>query len=646
MNDTTNNPVRRRKPSGARKAIVAAVVVAVAGGGWYGWKQYKTGKAEEGAYFTAPIGRGDIEDLVTSTGKLQPRDYVDVGAQVSGQIEKIYVEVGDVVEKGDVLARIDATTAAAKVDQMRAQLLQAQTNLEDSRNSLEKAERDAKRQAALLAADATTKESKLNADTQLISAQNRIKTQTASIDVQAAALKIEERNLAFTEIRAPISGTVMSIKVKEGQTVNASQNVPNVLQIADLNTMTVQSEVSEADISKLYNGIQVYFTTLNSNRRWYGELKRIEPTPKEQNSVVLYNALFDVQNEMQNGSTALRPQMTAQVYFVSAEARDVLMVPMSAITQGQQITRELRDKERAKGGESAAAAGGPGGGFPGGPPGAAGAPGAQGAAPAAAAGAAAATTTPGAAREGAATVAANTAAPAAAGSAPAAGAQGAGNANRPGGQGNRQFNAQNGAGGAQSARGQGGGNFNGPRPGGSGAPGGAGAAGGPGGARGQGGFNPQMMQNMTQEEREQMMARFRGQGGGGGMQGGNFNGQRPGGANGQRGNFGGQRSMGGAQNAAAAGPRPAQRRNATVAVMKADGTLDMRRIVYGVTNRVQAEVLEGLKEGEEVVIGKKETEAAAAARPNNNNNNNNNNFQNNRGNNFQGGGNFQGGRPF
>jgi macrolide-specific efflux system membrane fusion protein len=618
MNDTTNTPGRRRKSSGGRKAIIAAVVVALAGGGYYGWHTYKASKSKEGEYITARIEKGNIEDLVTSTGTLQPLQFVDVGAQVSGQIQKLYVEVGDVVQKGDVLAEIDATTAEAKVEQMRAQLLQAETNLEDSMNSLEKAERDAIRQKNLYEAGASTKEAKLNADTALTSAQNRIKTQKASIAVQKAQLTIEERNLGYTKITAPQLGTVMSIKVKEGQTVNATQTVPNVLQIADLTTMTVQSEVSEADVAKLYKGIPVYFTTLSdSNKRWYSTLKRIEPTPKVQNSVVLYNALFDVEND-EGGN--LRPQMTTQVFFVGAQASDVLMVPMAAIQQGQQIARELAQKEREKNGNKAgpAGAGGPPGGPPGGMPGGRpGAGGATGAAPAAA-GPAAANTAPGGAREGGATAAANTAAPGA-GSAPAAGSPGAaGQGNRPNGQGNRTAAQGEGQNNRQGMRnGQAGGDFNGPRPG----------AGGPGG-----------FQNMTPEEREKAFARMRQ---GGGFQGGAGSGQRMGGFGGQRGGAG-NAAIGSNGGGAAAGPRPAPRRNGTVMVKKADGTLEARRIVYGITNRVHAQVLEGLTEGEEVIVGKRESEAASASTPRpNNNNNNNNNFQNNRGGgNFQGGGNF------
>jgi macrolide-specific efflux system membrane fusion protein len=607
---TASNPRRRKSRSG----LIFATVVIVAAGGWYGVHKYLNKGDDEGGYLFAEVTTGDIEDLVTSTGTLQPRDYVDVGAQVSGQIERIYVEVGDVVQKGDKLVSIDAQTAEAKVDQLKAQLLQAETNLEDSKNSLEKAERDYKRQVNLLAADATTKETVLNQETTLIQARNRIKTQSASIEVQKAALRIEERNLGYTTIVAPIAGTVMKISVKQGQTVNATQNVPNVMQIANLSTMTVQSEVSEADVAKLYKGIPVYFTTLGgNNRRWYGTLKRIEPTPKVQNAVVLYNALFDVENE---GGT-LMPQMTAQVFFVASEAKNVLMVPMAAIQQGQQIARELAAKERDKKNAEKVA----------GAPGAPAAPGAAPAAPGATPPVAAANTAAGAARNGAAAPAAA----ATAGPAPAAGAAGQGNRPAVGGAGGA------GAPGGMRA-GQPGGGFN----------GGQGmtpeqieqfrrnrAAGGQGGQPG-GGFNGG---GMSPEQIEQFR-RNRAAGGQGGQSGGGFNGPRPGG-------FGGMGAPGGAATAAgAAAPRQAQRRNGTVMVKKADGTLEARRVVYGVTNRVHGQVLEGLKEGEEVVVGKREkAPATGTAQPNQNQNQN-------RPNNFQGGGNFPGGgfpgggRPF
>lgn len=530
------------------------------------------------SYVTTPAVKQDIEATVTAIGTLRPRRYVDVGAQVSGQIEEIFVEVGDVVKAGQELAKIDATTAEARVEQNRAQMAQSKTNLITAQANLEKSKRDYERQENLLKEDATTKEAVLNAKTTYENAIRSVETSKLSIAANEASQRIEENNLKYTTVVAPIAGTVMSIAVKKGQTLNATQSAPTVMRIADLNLMTVASDVSEADISRLYEGMPVYFTTLSSTRRWTSVLKRKEPTPKTQQGVVLFPALFDIANE---GST-LMPSMSAQVYFIAAEARNVLKVPMAAIQQGQQISRELAAKERAAGKQPAA-------GTPGAAPGA---PGPGAANPAAGA------------REGgsAPATAATTG-----GTTPATPAVQQGN----NAQGNRQANAQ-GNGGGQRPNGQGG--FNGGQ-----RPGGQGGFGGqrPGG---QGGFG-----NLTPEQIAEFR-RMREQGGGGGFGGAGFNRQ------GMMGSSG-----------ASAGPRPAQRRQGTVMVKKEDGTMEPRRIVYGVSDRVFAEVIEGLKEGEEVVVGKRDTGTAAPRTNNNQNQNFNQNFRG--GNNFQGG-NFGGGRPF
>lgn len=518
MNDTTDSSNRRgRKSHGRRNAIVAAVVVVAGAAGWYGLHKYRSNAAAESEYLFGTVQMGNIEDLVTATGTLEPRDYVDVGAQVSGQIEELFVEVGDEVKAGQVLAKIDAETSRARMESSEAALETSKNNLLTQRANLEKAERDYKRQQNLYAADATTHEQMINAETTLENARRQVRTSELQIAQQEANMRIEKKNLAYTDIVAPIDGTVMSIAVKKGQTVNASQNVPNVMRIANLNTMTVRSDVSEADVAKLRKGMPVYFTTLSANsRRWFGELKRIEPTPKVQNSVVLYPALFDVQNE----GTTLMPNMTVQVFYVAAEARDVLTVPMAALQQGQQIAREMAMKEREKnaGKEDAPA--------PGQAPAA---PGAAGSA-----GPAAAATAPAAAPGGA----------AAPGAAADAGRQG------------------------QRAGGQGGGGFGGQR-----------------GGGGFAGFNPE---NMTPEQREQFR-RMREQFGAGG-------------------GFGGMGGMGGGQRQ----PGQVQQRRGTVMVKKADGTLEARQVVVGVNDRVTGQVIEGLTEGEEVVIGRSDPDATAA----------------------------------
>jgi macrolide-specific efflux system membrane fusion protein len=288
-------------------------------------------------------------------------------------------------------------------------------------------------------------------------------------------MRIEANNLKYTNITAPIDGTVMSIAVKEGQTINASQSAPTVMKLANLNTMVVRSDVSEADVGKLSVGMPVYFTTLGAgqDRRWPSTVKRIEPTPKTQQSVVLFPVLFEIENE----GSSLRPNMTTQVFFVVAQARQVLTVPMAALQQGQQIARELAAKKREEDQKAAAAGGTP----------------------------AAPSGTPGAAPAGG--------APAAAGGDRAPSGPGAGAP----GNGENQIAARTGGPGGQGPGGSAG------RQGGGGFEGRAGGGGGGGGNFGRNGG--QGMQNLTPEQREEMRARFqRGGGGGPGGPGGGFGG--------------------------------------------------------------------------------------------------------------------------
>ena len=345
MNDSADTSAPRSRQKSLRLLMIAGALLVI-GGSWYAWHRHNVNANAEGEYIFATIGRGDIEDLVTATGALQPRDYVDVGAQVSGQVQRILVQVGDEVKKGASLVEIDATQSEARVEANRANLRSQESQLADRQNTLVKAERDYQRQQNLKKEDATTDEALQNAETTMISARQAISTLKAQIEQQRASMRVEEQNLRYTKIVATMDGTVVSITAKQGQTLNATQQAPTLLRIADLSTMNVQTQVSEADVAKIAKGMRAYFTTLGStSRRWYGTLSRIEPTPTVQNNVVLYNALFEVKNE----GNQLLPQMTAQVFFVRAEARAVLVVPMAALQQGQQISREQADKNKKPG---------------------------------------------------------------------------------------------------------------------------------------------------------------------------------------------------------------------------------------------------------------------------------------------------------
>ncbi len=336
--------------------FVIALIAALAAGGYFAWKKSKA-DSEGPQQQIVKVQRGDIEELIAATGTMQPRDYVDVGAQVSGQLKKIHVEVGSLVKAGDLLAEIDPTVYRANVDARRAQLRNQRANLEDKQSQLELAQLQLTRQRNLMAGDATTAEQLQTAEATLRSTKAQIEALKAQIEQTESTLRADEANLDYARIYAPMGGVVVSITARQGQTLNTNQQAPIILRIADLSAMTVQTQVSEADVGQLRAGMEVYFTTLGGRgKRWYSTLKKVEPTPVVTNNVVLFNALFDVANTQRN----LLPQMTAQVFFVAAATSDALLVPASAVTleRAAEAGRGARaGSEGRAGAEQAVAAG-------------------------------------------------------------------------------------------------------------------------------------------------------------------------------------------------------------------------------------------------------------------------------------------------
>ncbi|MPZ42448.1 MAG: efflux RND transporter periplasmic adaptor subunit [Betaproteobacteria bacterium] len=311
-----------------RRAIALALAIALAGGGYAGWRAWASPADAAAQLTTATVQRASLEDSVTATGALQPRDYVDVGTQVSGQLKKLHVEIGSTVKSGQLLAEIDPTVYLSRVDADRAQLANLRAQLVDREAQLVLAEQQFKRQTNLMREQATTSEALQTAEAQLASAKAQLEVLKAQIQQAGSTLRGDEASLSYTKIYAPMAGTVVAQSAKQGQMLNANQQAPIIVRIADLSTMTIQSQVSEADVSRLEVGMDVYFTTLgNGQKRWQGKLRQINPTPEIINNVVLYNALFDVANP----DGALMTQMTAQIFFVVAKAEDALLIPLAAL---------------------------------------------------------------------------------------------------------------------------------------------------------------------------------------------------------------------------------------------------------------------------------------------------------------------------
>lgn len=300
--------------------------------------------AEQSAtdWVTVKVARGMIEETTTALGIVQPLNTVDVGTQVSGQLRKIHVALGDAVQEGDLLAEIDATLLAARVESDRAQLegLQAQWDEKTAQYTLAKTQYTRQRQ--LLTAKTTSQESFQSAETAHKVALAQLNQLKAQIRQAQSTLRGDEANLGYTRIFAPMTGTVVAMPARQGQTLNANQQAPILLRIADLRTMTVWTQVSEADIGRLKPGMDAYFTTLGQpDQRHYGRLRQILPTPEIINNVVLYNALFDVENA--NGTLGI--QMSAQVSFVHASVQDALFIPVTALAMADKYPNHRQSKK-------------------------------------------------------------------------------------------------------------------------------------------------------------------------------------------------------------------------------------------------------------------------------------------------------------
>lgn len=326
------------------KMMIALLCIALLA--FLAWNYFKP-KQEQPQYITEMVSRGDLENTVLATGTLDATKLISVGAQVSGQVQKMYVQLGDEVKQGQLIAQIDSTTqenslktAEANIKNLAAQRLQQEANLNEAQLAY-------KRQQQMFAQDATSKAELESAEAAFKTAIAQVKAIDAQIESAKVTKSTAQTNIGYTRIVAPTDGTVVAIVTEEGQTVNANQSTPTIVKIAKLQNMTIKAQVSEADIMKVEKGQQVYFTTLGDDSKRYASLRQIEPAPdsisdestttsSSSNTAVYYNALFDVPN--QDGK--LRIDMTAQVYIVLDAAENALLVPSTAISNRPAKTKQ------------------------------------------------------------------------------------------------------------------------------------------------------------------------------------------------------------------------------------------------------------------------------------------------------------------
>ncbi|EAI2172861.1 efflux RND transporter periplasmic adaptor subunit [Campylobacter coli] len=298
---------------------------------------------EKITYLTQKVKKIDISQTIEAVGKVYAKDQVDVGAQVSGQIIKLYVDVGSHVKQGDLIAQIDKDKQQNDLDITKAQLESAKANLESKKVALEIASKQYQREQKLYAAKASSLE---NLEIQKNNYYS-LKASVAELNAQVIQLEITLKNakkdLDYTTITAPIDGVVINVAVDEGQTVNANQNTPTIVRIANLDEMEIKMEIAEADVNKIKIGTELEFSLLNDPQKTYrASIASIDPADTEvsdssssysssssssSNNAIYYYAKFYVANK----DDFLRIGMSIQNEIVVASAKDVIAVPTYAI---------------------------------------------------------------------------------------------------------------------------------------------------------------------------------------------------------------------------------------------------------------------------------------------------------------------------
>ena len=317
-----------------KKVLVILVILALAGAGLY-YKHF--GKKSDIVYDTTTVSRGPIRVDVTASGTIQPVNVVSVGTQVSGIIEKVFVDYNSVVKKGDLIAQLETFTLAED-------LKEAQAAVTDAKAKLDYAKLNAKRNKELYEQNFIARYEWEEADLDVVNAQ-------ATYDKAIAQAKKAKRNLGYADIVSPVNGIIVTKEVEEGQTVASSFQTPELFTIAeDLTKMQIEAEISEADIGQIKPGLSVDFTvdTFPSDV-FKGTVTQVRLQPTEDSNVVMYTVVISISND----DLRLLPGMTAYVTITVEEKASVLKLQNMAFqfrpaSKAVRSTRRISNADRQR----------------------------------------------------------------------------------------------------------------------------------------------------------------------------------------------------------------------------------------------------------------------------------------------------------
>lgn len=336
---TSGGCVHASLPMNNRRTWIIAAIVVLLAGGTGGWLFVE---GDDAALITAPARVADLEKTVQAVGRVNPKELVAVGAQVSGQVTRLHVVLGQRVHAGDLIAEVDSQRIALRSAEAATNTLRAQHAASQARYS--QALRTYERQSQLVASRLVSQEGFEAARVARDAARAEAAALQAQIDQAVTQVETARINLGYTRIVSPSDGYIVAIVTKAGQTLNSMQTTPTIVMLAQMDTMTVRAEIAEADVELIAPGQPLWFSTLGpSGRRYESRLQQLEPAPSSIADVasgnsggsaqtpkaVYYAGLFDVPNP----GLKLKPSMTVKVTIQLARAANALQVPLTAVSE-------------------------------------------------------------------------------------------------------------------------------------------------------------------------------------------------------------------------------------------------------------------------------------------------------------------------
>ena len=339
-----------------KKTKILIILLILGVGGYFVYDKFFNIKDEKVEFITKKAKKGSFSKKVDATGEIFATELIDVGAQVSGQIKKLYVKLGDQVKKGDMIASIDSSTQQNSIDNKEAQLAIYKAQLESAKVALNIAKTQFDRENALFAKNATSKQEFESAKNTFSANSAKIKELEAQIKQTNIELSTAKINLGYTKITAPRDGTVVSVQVEEGQTVNANQTTPTIVNIADLSHVKMKMQIAEGDITKIKVGTPVEYSILSEpTKKFQTTVSSIDPglttlsdgsygssssskssysSSSSSSSAVYYYA----QSIVDNKDGILRIGMTTQNELLIANVKDAIIVPSIGIKKDENGT--------------------------------------------------------------------------------------------------------------------------------------------------------------------------------------------------------------------------------------------------------------------------------------------------------------------